>query len=115
MKPWPHEATPLTDAEKNAYRALLYWTMLHVRDLCQPRVPISPNPLLWWKQYRQSRIAGALADWQHNLAYFAAKDFTGFDANWFWAEYDGLCQRFNQLGPGKYIDYKKRYEERLAA
>ena|SRR5688572_12643271 len=114
MDTWPPKPTPLTDAEKNAYRRLLYWTMLHTRDFCQPRARISYNPLVWWKQYRQGRIAGALADWLHNLAAFAANDFTGFNANWFWNEYDGLCKRVDQVGPGKYIDYRKRYEEHLA-
>ena len=89
--------------------------MLHTRDLCQPRARIRYNPFGWWRQYERSRLAGAIGDWLHNLASFAANDFTGFDVNWFWSEYDHLRKRFNQTpGTMYYMDYRKRYEEELA-
>jgi hypothetical protein len=111
MNARPPEPTRLTNAEKNAYRSLLYWMTLNTRNVCPPYAPISRNPLVWWKQYRQGRAVGALADWLHNLAWFAANDFTGFDANWFWAGYDSLCERFDEA---RRLDYRKRYEDDLS-
>jgi hypothetical protein len=88
--------------------------MLDIRCLCQSRSAESWNPLTWRRQYGDSRIAGALADWLHNLAHYASKDFRGFDADWFWQEYDSLIARFAQLGPGQSINYRRRYEHALA-
>jgi hypothetical protein len=113
MATWPHEPTKLSDAEKKAYRNLLYWAMLDIRMLCQPRTPATNNPLKWRRQYEHSRIAGALADWLHNLAQHAATDFNHFDTEWFWREYDGVSKRFAGLGAGQWMDYRQRYEEHL--
>jgi len=114
MATWPHEPTLLSDDQKCAYRNLLYWAMLDIRILCQSRGRISRNPIEIWRQYRQSRLAGALADWLHNLAQHAATDFSSFDTEWFWREYNGLCKDYEQLGPGQWMDYKKRYEKHLS-
>src|SRR2546428_406925 len=84
MATWPHEFKPLSDGEREAYRNLLYEAMLDIRNLCQPRGRASRNPLVWHRQYRQGRVAGALADWLHNLAQYAATDFRSFDTDWFW-------------------------------
>jgi hypothetical protein len=73
------------------------------------------NPLVWRRQYRQGRAAGALADWLHNLAQYAATDFRSFDTDWFWHEYAGVCRDYpDLLGPGKWMDYRDRYEKHLA-
>jgi hypothetical protein len=105
----------LSKNEQQAYRKLLYFAMLDIRNLCQPRGSESNNPIVWRRQYRLARVAGALADWLHNLAQIAATDFNAFDSNWFWQEYHGLCRRFDSdIGPGKWIDYGKLYEDCLA-
>ena len=89
--------------------------MLDIRNLCQPRGRASRNPFVWRRQYRQGRAAGALADWLHNLAQYAATDFRSFDTDWFWHEYAGVCQDYPDLiGPGKWMDYRDRYEKHLA-
>ena len=88
--------------------------MLDIRTLCQSRGPASNNPLEWYRQYGRSRVAGALADWLHNLAQYAATDFDHFDTEWFWREYDGVPKRFAGLGAGEWMDYRRRYEEHLA-
>ena len=77
MATYPHEETPLTEHEKAAYRRLLYYAMIHIRGLCQPR--LSWNPIEWQRHYYQSRLAGRVADWLHNLASYAARDFRGFN------------------------------------
>lgn len=110
---WPPSVTPLNDREKAAYRYLLYQAMLDIRNLCQSRGSASWNPLAWLRQYRRSRLAGALADWLHNLAAFASWDFNGFSADWFWREYENLRKRFPDLGPSG-LDYRERYERELA-
>jgi hypothetical protein len=115
MATWPHEFKPLSDHERKAYRNLLYEAMLDIRNLCQPRGRASRNPFVWRRQYRQGRAAGALADWLHNLAQYAATDFRSFDTDWFWHEYAGVCQDYPDLiGPGEWMDYRDRYEKHLA-
>src|ERR1035441_5645090 len=114
MATWPHEQTVLSDAEKKAYRNLLYWAMLDIRMLCQSRGRESRNPLVIWRQYRRGRLAGSLADWLHNLAQHAATDFDTFDTEWFWREYDGLQQRYSETRSGQWMDYRARYEEHLS-
>lgn len=109
MAIWPHEETPLTEPQKSAYRHLLYQAMLDVRYLCQSRGTASWNPLEWRRQYFTSRDAGSLADWLHNLALYVRNDFRGFTEDWFWEEYEGLCSRRTQFGPGRYLDYRKHY------
>ena len=114
MATWPHELKQLSENERVAYRSLLYDAMLDVRNLCQPRGSKSNNPLVWRRLYLQGRLAGALADWLHNLAQHAAQDFFSFDTDWFWSEYDGLVHQFGEhLGPGKWMDYRDRFQRRL--
>ena len=107
------EATTLSDVEKRAFRYLLYCAMLDIRILCQSRGRVSWNPFAWRRQYLQSRMAGALADWLHNLALHATGDFERFDKDLFWREYDGLTRRFDQIGFGRWMDYGKRYADHL--
>jgi hypothetical protein len=115
MAVWPHELKTLSENEKKAYRSLLYEAMLDIRNLCQPRGHESSNPFVWRRQYRQGRVAGALADWLHNLAQHAATEFSRFDTDWFWQEYDCVCKQFSShVGRDKLIDYRDRYEKHLA-
>ncbi len=113
MAVWPHKETALTECEKEAYRYLLYQAMLDIRQLCQSRSKASVNPVEWRRQYLSSRAAGALADWLHNLAHYSSLGFRGFDADWFWQEYDGLCRQYNHVKTGKWLDYRKRFEGQL--
>jgi hypothetical protein len=105
---WLPKETSLNDREKAAYRHVLYQAMVDIRNLCQSRGSESWNPFEWWRQYRRSLVAGALADWLHNLAAFASRDFEGFSADWFWREYANLGKRLPDVGPGGY-DYRLRY------
>ena len=114
MATCPHEPTHLSNAEKIAYRNLLYWAMLDIRNLCQSRGTESRNPLAIWRQYRRSRLAGRLADWLHNLARHAATDFDRFDTEWFWHEYDILFGNCDEMRAGQWMDYRDRYEKDLA-
>lgn len=103
----------MDEVRKNAYRHLLYQAMLDIRMFCQSRGSKSYNPLVWRRQYRDSRIAGAIADWLHNLAFYAARDFVGFDEAWFWKEYDHLSRRYAAIGSDGYLNYRRRFEEKL--
>jgi len=94
----------MSEQAKAAYRHLLYVAMLAIRNDCQSRGAESKNPLKWHRQYRRSRIAGATADWLHNLAQFSSQDFAGFDEQQFWTEHSHLCRRF----PGERLE---RYRE----
>ena len=114
MAKWSEEEIPLTDQQKQVYRYLLYQAMLDIRILCQSRGSETWNPLEWRRQYRRSRIAGAIADWLHNLAQYSGRDFQGFNTEEFWQEYDGMCRRFKQFGPYGFHDYRRRYEEHMA-
>lgn len=91
---------------QNAYRHLLYMAMLDIRVLCQSRGPASANPFEWWRAYPRSREAGALADWLHKLASFAARDFVGFDEARFWRERPHHIARLNE--------YERHFHQALA-
>jgi hypothetical protein len=82
------------DNTKAAYRHLLYIAMIDTRNYCQPRGRASRNPLVWFRQYHASRVAGAIADWLHNLARYSSIDFVGFEDSQFWSEHDSICRRF---------------------
>jgi hypothetical protein len=101
----------VNEHQKNAYRYLLYWAMLDIRNRCQPRGGESINPFEWHRQYRASRVAGAIADWLHNLGAFAARDFEGFDEQWFWDEHSRLCERFPDAD---LQHFRRAYEQRLS-
>lgn len=94
---------------KNAYRNLLYRAMIDIRTLCQSGGSVSCNPIEWYRQYHRSRVAGALADWLHNLAMYAARDFEGFDEELFWNAYDRVLHRF----PNSPLQYYRALFERF--
>jgi hypothetical protein len=100
----------LTNEQQTAYRYLLYWAMLDTRNKCQHRCKESWNPLEWRRQYQQSRAAGAVADWLHDLALYAGNNLSGFDEQWFWREYEAMRKRFAGLD---FAHYREAYERRL--
>ena len=95
---------------KAAYRHLFYMAMLDIRALCRSRGRASWNPLEWRGQYVRSREAGAIADWLHNLASFAAGDFENFDESRFWSEYDYMVESYAESFLG---GYKSHFERAL--
>ncbi len=103
----------MDEIQKNAYRHLLYHAMLDIRAFSQSRGSESYNPLVWRRQYRDSRIAGAIADWLHNLACYTARDFVGFDEIWFWKEYDHFSRRCAAIGWDGYVNYRRRFDANL--
>ena len=95
-----------------AYRHLLYVAMLTIRSNCRSRGKESRNPFEWQRQYRRSRVTGAIADWLHNLADFSVRDFQGFDEAQFWEEHAALCKRFKGAGLESYRDvFESRINE----
>lgn len=105
-----NQQTKLTRNQKNSYRCLLYYAMLNIRMICPSSGSQSRNPLKWRKQYRQSQVAGALADWLHNLARYSSSNFSGFDEEYFWGEYDRLSKRLLQAGFNNTFNYRDVFE-----
>lgn len=105
------EAEPLDEHHKYAYRQLLYWAMVDIRIYCQSRGEPSTDPAVWQRQYYDSRIAGAIADWLHNLASQASLDFAGFTEEVFWDTHAHFCRRFPD---GSFAVYRQRFEQCLA-
>lgn len=101
----------MNEHQKAAYRYLLYWAMLGIRNQCQSRGKYRFSILEWRRQYARSRLAGAVADWLHNLALYSCSDFGGFNEEWFWKEHASICQRF----PGGDLEhYRRAYDSRLS-
>ncbi len=97
----------MNEGRKRAYRSLLYYAMLEIR-------------MLWWSdeshnaekvlsQYHQSRSAGQLAYWLHNLAASSCDDFTRFDEQAFWDGYNWFKKDF----PKHAFDYKQLFKDEL--
>ena len=98
----------MDERRKVAYRNLLDRAMLDIRLIATN--PIK-NPLRWRDSARRIRGAGYLADWLHNLAFFSARDFDGFDEEWFWR--DGHALAHNR--PEFSCDfYRRLFEQQLA-
>lgn len=77
---------------------------------CQSRGTKSRNPLEWRRQYRQSHVAGSLADWLHNLARYSSTNFKHFDEEHFWREYDSMNERLKAAGLCDDLQYRERFE-----
>lgn len=101
----------MDEQRKYAYRQLLYWAMLDIRIYCQSRGEASTDPAVWQQQYEHSRIAGAIADWLHNLADQASRDFAGFNEEGFWQQHAYFCRRFPD---GSFTVYRQRFDQYLA-
>ena len=95
----------LTPEQKSAYRMLIYQGLLQIRILCFPSERPSPNPLRWRRQFYRSRLVVLIGDWLHNLAEFSARDFEGFDEDWFWRDTERLEQRWRQFNPGASVPF----------
>lgn len=76
---------------KKAYRCLLYQAMLDIRNIEFFKSPCEPEKL------RHVRLAGAIANWLHNLADFASRDFEGFNEAWFWKEHEHYCIQYPEM------------------
>jgi hypothetical protein len=99
----------MNDQTKAAYRHLVYVAMIATRNFCQPRSDASRNPFVWRRQYHQSRIAGRLADWLHNLAHYSSLDFAGFDEQHFWYEHSLICKHHPGEGFERYREIFDEY------
>jgi hypothetical protein len=100
----------MDDQPKYAYRQLLYWAMLDIRIYCQSRSDSSADPTVWREQYERNRIAGAIADWLHNLADQSSRDFEGFTEDGFWQTHAHFCRRFPD---GAFAVYRTRFDQYL--
>jgi hypothetical protein len=99
---------PLSEAKKEAYRHLLYMAMVDIRCQCAYTRTISANPWAWRRRYLESRVAGAVADWLHNLARFSRDNFESFDEDQFWEGHRWCLERF----PGEDLErYRKAFDD----
>jgi hypothetical protein len=79
---------------KYAYRYILYWAMVEIRSI---RWLPWLNPFFWRRNIRRVRALGELAEWLHNMAAFACRDFSGFDEQRFWNEFEYFCSKYPEL------------------
>ena len=103
----------MDEQRKHAYRWLLYWAMLDIRPLrwigggWRQRL----NPFCWWSSSRQVRVAGAIAEWLHNLAIYSVLDFARFDEEKFWRDYQWMLDN----NPGAGLErYRAEFERRAS-
>ena len=102
----------MDEHRKNAYRFLLYWTLLDIRLIAWLRWS-------WWDPrsmrtaLHRTRQAGALADAMHNLGLFASNDFDDFDEDWFWQELKDLEDRYPEFSAARYRNlFESKLQER---
>jgi hypothetical protein len=102
----------MTEAEKKAYRYILYCALLEIRTIAWLGQSWKDRliPSRWIQNRRRVQMAGSLADWLHNLALFSALDFERFDQTWFWKDYDRIVRRYGKPWP---LDYHAFFEDRL--
>jgi hypothetical protein len=101
----------MDELRQKAYRHLLYLAMVDIRTYCQHRLGPSRNPLVWFRQYHDSLIAGAVADWLHNLANGSSFLQHGFPEESFWKEHAYLCKRFPKADLQR---YRRVFDDYLA-
>jgi hypothetical protein len=108
----------MDEGHKRAYRLLLYQAMLVIRPLAWRTVEEAASanaahepPADVTAVYREGRYCGEVADWLHNLAWFAAHDFEGFDTGWFWDDLERLERAFPEFNPGW---FRSRFQAWLA-
>src|SRR3954454_18998431 len=70
------------------------------------------NPFYWWRHSRRIRIAGAIAEWLHNLAFFSATHFEHFDEDRFWHDYQRALKNHRAVGIDWYLEWLKGQFER---
>lgn len=101
----------MNKSRMQAYRWLLHEAMLAIRGLqwldSGWRQRLSPS---FWRSFTtQAQIAGAIADWLHNLASYSAIDFYGFNEDWFWKDYKGMLSRYPNAGLERYrLEFERR-------
>jgi hypothetical protein len=81
----------MEEHRKKTYQYLLYQAMLDIRNIERFDIPYDPDKL------RQVRLAGAIANWLHNLADFTSRDFEGFNETWFWKEHEHYCGQYPEM------------------
>jgi hypothetical protein len=98
---------------KYAYRYLLYLAMLDIRPIqwLGRRRLRSWNPLYWRGETRRVQLAGAIADWLHNLALFSSHDFKDFSEEWFWRDFDSIQKRYPEVRMER---YREMFEQRAS-
>ena len=84
-------AVPLSAGRRMAYRHLLYQALLWLRS---GSPPVWWNPVTWWRAAVDLRQSRSLAGCFHNLAFFVAHDFVGFEEQRFWRDVEALCPDF---------------------
>ena len=98
----------MTEKRANAYRHLLYMAFVDIRNFSDHRGAESANPIGWRRGYRAGRIAGAIADWLHNMAAASAEEFESFDEEAFWNEFRFLNEQYPDEN---LMRYRKAFEE----
>jgi hypothetical protein len=90
----------MDENRKNAYRYLLYRAMLDIRgdqgQLYSEVQKINPETLKKAVQSVTYRT-WCLAEWLHNLAFFACNDFRRFDEDLFWNDSETCCREFPEI------------------
>lgn len=103
----------MDERRKAAYRYLLHNFCLELR-LVSPYGATAFDALrdLLWRNIKRQRAHHAfhLADAFHNLAYFSAKDFDGFDEEQFWNLDIRILNRFRKNG---YDDFRAVFDDYL--
>jgi len=108
-KPW-NLVSPMDVQRKWAYRQLLFWAMLEIRLYCPLHGKFNADPVVWRTWYERGRIAGAIADWFHNLADYSSQDFEGFNEERFWQEHAHFCDSYPD---GPFSAYRVRFDQYL--
>jgi hypothetical protein len=104
----------VNERRKNAYRYLLYQAMLEIRPIqwVTPRGWRAWSLLHLRRHWRRAEYAGAVADWLHNLAFFAAFDFDRFREDWFWRDFETIRSQFPEFNLER---YREHFEKQLTA
>lgn len=101
--------TRLEPGRQEAYRHLLYTSLLHLRS--GHRDVVWWNPASWWRTASELRLCRDLADSFHNLALFAVWNFEGFDEGRFWLD----IERLGQTHGSKLVErYRRIFDEYIA-
>ncbi len=97
-------------AKQYAYRYMLYWAMLDIRQLSNLLYrPVELlNPLKWRSSIRQAHRVVAVADWLQNLAFFSAHEFRDFEEDWFWRHYQRAVKGYPELNV-----YEQKFNDAL--
>jgi hypothetical protein len=101
--------THMEPQRQEAYRHLLYTSLLHLRS--GHRDVVWWNPASWWRTASELRLCRDLADCFHNLALFTVCGFKGFEEERFWQDIERLGQAH---GSKLVVRYRRIFDEYLA-